>query len=179
MKIELTCEGCQSILNIDSIYAGKKARCPECQFVNSIPISDDGFDLGGGANTAGNAPNFSETKASPDQYPNDVDQSRNPYQVSIDQTNGGSVRPTAGAAQTGLILGIISVVLVYLGSFFCCIFPFLGSALGIVGLLFSLNSESEYRTVGIVLNSLSILAVILVIGGIICWFVFQTFFFAM
>lgn len=153
------------------MYAGKKARCPECQFVNSIPNLDDGFDMRGGTDASGSLSNYSETKLSQDQFDNNVDHTGNPYQVPIDQTNGSYSRSTGGTAPTGLILGIISVVLVYLGGLFCCIFPLLGSALGIVGLLFSLNSESEYRTVGIILNSLSVLAVLLVVGGIICWFV--------
>ena len=41
MKIELICHECQCVLAVDSVHAGKTARCPNCQALNSIPGEND------------------------------------------------------------------------------------------------------------------------------------------
>lgn len=37
MPIEYLCPHCQSILRVDDVNAGKRARCPQCNVVNRIP----------------------------------------------------------------------------------------------------------------------------------------------
>ncbi|MDB4379755.1 hypothetical protein N9Z70_00050 [Mariniblastus sp.] len=172
MKIELICEGCQSVLNVDSIYAGKQARCPNCQCVNSIPSKESGFHLDREASAHGDAQNLLDSKSSEIEPFVDKRQPANPYQAIADHPHANATRLPGAQSQSGLVLGIISLVMVYFGFFFCCIFPMVGFVLGVVGLLISLNTPSEYRTIGLILNSISVGTVLLgIIIGVI-WVAF-------
>lgn len=41
MAIDITCNGCQQMLRVADEHAGKKARCPKCGTINSVPGPGD------------------------------------------------------------------------------------------------------------------------------------------
>lgn len=41
MPIELTCTGCAQTLRVGDDHAGKKARCPKCGTISTVPISGE------------------------------------------------------------------------------------------------------------------------------------------
>lgn len=165
MKIELKCHGCESLLKVDSAHAGKQARCPSCQTVNSIPHADDGIDMGESSGQRTEHENPFGVEPSQQLPPSE---STNPYRP----VQGLPSSPSGASTELGLIFGIVSLGLIFFGSFFCCIFPFVGVVLGGVGLIISVQSDSQYRTVAIVLNSISIGLFLIVLIGFLAFFLF-------
>lgn len=165
MKIELKCHGCESLLKVDSAHAGKQARCPSCQTVNSIPHADDGIDMGESSGQGSEHENPFGVEPSQQLPPSE---STNPYRP----VQGLPGSPSGASTELGLIFGIVSLGLIFFGSFFCCIFPFVGVVLGGVGLIISVQSDSQYRTVAIVLNSISIGLFLIVLIGFLAFFLF-------
>ena len=166
MKIELICHECQCVLAVDSVHAGKTARCPNCQALNSIPGENVDLHVQNGFKSEklelrnlGNSGNRQEFVN--EQLLN------NPYQFTGDLPQENFAGPPKGESKTGLVFGIISVSMVYLGGFLCCAFPVIGFVLGVVGIFFSLNSQSEHRTMALVLNSVSIATVLLTVAVLI------------
>ncbi|MEE2825712.1 MAG: DUF4190 domain-containing protein [Planctomycetota bacterium] len=86
MSIEFQCNQCQSILRVAAEHAGKQAKCPQCEFINIIPMS-------------------STTPAAPER---NTASSDNPYQ----STTAAAPAKYVEAHRGGLILalGIISIV---------------------------------------------------------------------
>lgn len=163
MKIELICHECQCVLAVDSVHAGKTARCPNCQALNRIPGENVYLHVQNGsksekldARNPGNRQEFVN-----EQLLN------NPYQFTGDLPRENFAGPPKGESKTGLVFGIISVSMVYLGGFLCCAFPVIGFVLGVVGIFFSLKSQSEHRTMALVLNSVSIATVLLTVAVLI------------
>lgn len=147
---------------MDSVHAGKTARCPNCQALNSIPKENDGLEVQGGPSSE-KIEARNHVKSDNRQRSVDEQLQTNPYQVTGDIPQENFAGPLRGQTQTGLILGIISLSMVYFGGFLCCVFPVIGFVLGVVGMFFSLNSQSEHRTLALVLNSVSIASVLLVV----------------
>ena len=166
MKIELVCFECQCVLSVDSVHAGKTARCPNCQALNSIPEENDGLEVQSEFNSE-KIEARNHLKSGNRQQLVDEQFLTNPYQVTGDLPRENFTVPRRSQTQTGLILGIISVSMVYFGGFWCCVFPVIGFVLGVVGLFFSLNSQSEHRTMALVLNSVSIATVLLTVAVLI------------
>ena len=167
MKIELKCHGCESLLKVDSAHAGKQARCPSCQTVNSIPHADDGIDMG---QSSGQRTEHENPFGVEPSRPLPVSKSANPYHPVL----GAAGSPSGGSVELGLIFGIVSLGLIFFGSFFCCIFPVVGVVLGGVGLIISVQSDSEYRTVAIVLNSISIGSFLIAVIGFLAFLLFAS-----
>lgn len=165
--IELTCKDCKSVLKVDSVHAGLKARCPQCQCLNLIPSSDDGFDVEGGLGSNAISDDLSEGHADGVFDSIEENEAENPYRAVPANPYNRPSPSQGGSSQTGLIFGITSLALTFFGSFLCCLSPMFGMVLGIVGLIVSLNSNSEYRTLAIVLNSISIASILLYILGIV------------
>ncbi len=47
MAIETICKGCAKKLSVSDEFAGRKARCPDCKTIYTVPSpSDDGIDIG-------------------------------------------------------------------------------------------------------------------------------------
>lgn len=86
MSIEFHCNQCQSILRVADEHAGKQAKCPQCEFINMIPMSS----------TTAAAPELATAK------------SENPYQ----STTAAAPPAYVDAHRGGLVLalGIISIV---------------------------------------------------------------------
>ncbi|MDC3255991.1 hypothetical protein OAU93_01175 [bacterium] len=164
--IELTCKDCKSVLKVDSVHAGLKARCPQCQCLNLIPSADDSFDVEGGLGADAISDDLSVGHANGVFDSIEENEAENPYRAVPANPYNQPTAPRGGPSQAGLIFGITSVALTFFGSFFCCLFPLFGMVLGIVGLIVSLNANSEYRTLAIVLNSISIASILLFILGI-------------
>ena len=167
MKIELKCHGCESLLKVDSDHAGKQARCPSCQTVNSIPHADDGIDMGESSGQGSEHENPFGVEPSRQLPPSE---SANPYRP----VQGIAGSPSGGSAELGLIFGIVSLALVFFGSIVCCIFPVVGVIMGGVGLIISVQSDSEYRTVAIVLNSISIGSFLIAVIGFLAFLLFAS-----
>ena len=166
MKIELVCFECQCVLSVDSVHAGKTARCPNCQALNSIPEENDGLEVQSEFNSE-KIEARNHLKSGNRQQLVDEQFLTNPYQVTGDLPRENFAVPRRSQTQTGLILGIISVSMVYFGGFLCCVFPVIGFVLGVVGLFFSLNSQSEHRTIALILNTVSIVSVLLAVGAVV------------
>jgi LSD1 subclass zinc finger protein len=162
MNIELKCHGCESLLKVDTVHAGKQARCPSCQTVNSIPQADDGIDMG---QSSGQRTEHENPFGVEPSRPLPPSESANPYRP----VQGIAGTPSGASTELGLIFGIVSLGLIFFGSIFCCIFPVVGVVLGGVGLIISVQSDSQYRTVAIVLNSISIVSFLI---ALICFVLF-------
>ena len=167
MKIELKCHGCESLLKVESVHAGKQARCPSCQTVNSIPHTDDGIDMGEGSRQGTEHENPFGVQPRRQLPASDA---ATPYHPVL----GAAGSPSGTSAELGLIFGIVSLGLIFFGSFFCCIFPVVGVIMGGVGLIISVQSDSEYRTVAIVLNSISIGSFLIAVIGFLAFLGFAS-----
>ncbi len=124
MPIELTCTGCAQTLRVGDEHAGKKARCPGCGMISTVPM-------------AGESPPPSPSDASPFDMGEPAAEPASPYSdlpepsPSPYQTPSRPVGVTPSrhfrAHRGGLILtfGILGLT--------CCVLFFLGIAAWIMG----------------------------------------------
>ena len=108
MSIEFSCGQCQSILRVPQEHAGKQARCPQCDFINTIPLA---------TNTANEPPGQGEPKGQRPENQSTAYLSKtpatpgpsNPYDPpNASQGTTQWVEPHRGSII--LVLGILSVV---------------------------------------------------------------------
>ena len=105
MSIEFQCNQCQSILRVPSEHAGKQAKCPQCEFINMIPLSSTAPTVAPG----NPAPTYKPPGETTNQFSGPVSPSPsgNPYQ----STTASAAQSRFEADRGGLILalGIISL----------------------------------------------------------------------
>lgn len=129
MPIELTCSGCGQTLRVGDEHAGKKARCPQCGAIVSVPAAEtppsgslgpSPFDDSGGADEPVNPfSDFPEPSANPYQSPTTPVDIKTPYHYKPHR--GGLI----------LTLGILGI--------FCC------GPLGIVAWVMGSSDLKEIR----------------------------------
>ena len=111
MSIEFQCNQCHSILRVPTQHAGKQARCPQCEFINMIPMSST-------APTATTSPDDNPTAGQSDpgfSSPASPPPGGNPYQPTAATNPVKQVEAHRGGLILGL--GIFSVICT------CCFIP--------------------------------------------------------
>lgn len=115
MSIEFSCGQCQSILRVPKEHAGKLARCPQCDFIDTIPLATNI----GNEPPLNREPNGQRPGDQSTAYPSTTTptpRSSKPYDSpNASQKEAPRLAPHRGSII--LVLGILSVVSN------CCLIP--------------------------------------------------------
>ena len=135
MKIELTCQHCESILRVGVEHAGKHLRCPNCQNLSIIP---------------GHAPvELVEPTGENSKFSAPVDDFTQPAPAYINPTTPRESRQEV----LSLIFGIVGILM----NFSClCVVPIF-LILNFFGLFWAFQSTGSLRLAGILTNAFALL----------------------
>lgn len=110
MSIRFTCSQCSNFLSVPDEHAGKKARCPTCQEINTIPVAT--ATLAANPDDSLPAPSAEIPPANPYAKPMEPNPADSPYASPLPHAAqfgmpGGYLLPHRGGSI--LTLGIMSL----------------------------------------------------------------------
>ncbi|MEZ6092915.1 MAG: hypothetical protein R3C03_01565 [Pirellulaceae bacterium] len=168
MKIEFTCNNCNSVLRLPAENVGKKARCPVCGNISVVAEKSESSDsltpnyLEETTGYENDPPHYSQPNQ-PEAHnygPSSGNHTDNPYSAPVSPNPGQNYHgqfaapPTDALGITSIILGSIAVV-TSCGCGVCGVFT--SSPVAIVGLILAIISRSPNKWIGIALNGLALL----------------------